>query len=95
MKQYKIRPGVVLLEVCGEHLLVATRDARETCPYLPQLSEEAAVLCHLLEQEGRVPVLTRAFSEQLGMEPKDCFLRVTGMLSKLVKAGYVLAEDIP
>ena len=95
MKQYKIRPGVVLLEVCGEHLLVATRDARETCPYLNQISEEAVVLWRLLDQEGRAPALIRSCGEQLGMEPKDCFLRVTGMLSKLVKAGYVLAEDIP
>lgn len=95
MKQYKIRPGVVLLEVCDEYLLVATRDARDTCPYLTQISEETAVLWRLLEQEGHAPVLIRSFGEQLGLEPKVCFLRVTGMLSKLVKAGYVLAEDNP
>lgn len=95
MKQYKIRPGVVLLEVCGEHLLVATRDARDTCPYLTQISDDTAVLWQLLDQESRAPALTRAFSEKLGLEPKDCFLRFTGILSKLIKTGYVLAEDIP
>ena len=29
---HNIQPGVILVQVCGEHLLVATREARGKCP---------------------------------------------------------------
>ena len=42
MKQMKIRPGVVLLSVCDEHLLVATREARRAVAYVRQINGAGA-----------------------------------------------------
>lgn len=40
--KYQIRPGVVLSEVCGEYLLLATMEASRYCPYVYQINETAA-----------------------------------------------------
>ena len=42
MKQFKRRPEVELLEISGEYLLAATRNARAYCPYVTQINESAA-----------------------------------------------------
>ena len=46
---YRIRPGVVLAEVCGEYLLLATMEAGQHCPYVYQINETAAFFWKLLE----------------------------------------------
>ena len=47
---YRIRPGVVLAEVCGEYLLLATMEAGQHCPYVYQINETAAFFWKLLER---------------------------------------------
>lgn len=38
------REGVVLTSICGEHVLVASMSAREYCPSITQINEEAAFI---------------------------------------------------
>ena len=37
MKKIKVHPGVVLLSVCDEHLLISTLEARKDLPYIQQI----------------------------------------------------------
>lgn len=48
-KKYKLRDGIVQTTVCGETLLVATRQLRGECPYTLHLDESAVYLLSLLE----------------------------------------------
>lgn len=49
--KYRIRTGIVLTEVCGEYLLLATMDASQHCPYAYQINETAAFFWRLLEKQ--------------------------------------------
>ncbi len=93
MKQYKLRPGVVLTEVCGEYLLVSTGYARDVCPYVLQINEQAAVFWRILEQESRVPAIMQRASQVFNKEAKDVLLLWISFLSRMSKQGYVLTEE--
>lgn len=93
MKQAKVRPGVVLLSVCGEHMLVATREARETVPYVQQINGPAAFYWKLLE-EGREPKeIVRQAAEKYQMPPQKAVAAVLAFMKKLQQAGYLVIED--
>ena len=95
MKSYKRRPGVVLLEVCGESLLVSTGEARGQCPYVTHINAAAARFWTLLESEMSVQELTRAAAQEQGAEEKAVLLPALAFLSKMEKSGYVIAEEMP
>jgi len=46
--------GIVLVEVAGEYMLVATREGRENNPYCRQINENAAYFWDLLTK-GKTP----------------------------------------
>ena len=47
--KYTIRKGLVRETVCGKELLIATLEARKTCPYLTVLNSASAYIWGLLE----------------------------------------------
>lgn len=93
MKVYKKRPGVVLLHVCNEYLLVSTKDARDYCPYVTQINEPAAEYWELLEDANTIQGLCKRASEKYGKEEKAFLLPALTFMGKLSKAGYLIAED--
>ncbi len=36
--KYKVRPGIILTEICGTYLLIPTREASEYCPSVIRIS---------------------------------------------------------
>ena len=94
MKMISRRPDVELLEICGEYLLVATREARDACPYVTQINEVAASYWKLLDQPMTVNDLIERISVSFGKEKKAVFLPALGFVSKLSKSGYLIEEDV-
>ena len=93
MKQMKIRPGVVLLSVCDEHLLVATREARRAVAYVRQINGAGAFYWKLLE-EGRDPgEIIQQAAARYQMTAEQAAAAVMSFLRKLYQAGYLLIED--
>ncbi len=93
MKQYKLRPGVVLTEVCGEYLLIATKEAKAFCPFVTQINEQAAAFWRILEKANTAPKILDQAAVVMGKEKKDVLVSWLAFLSKMSKAGYILAEE--
>ena len=93
MKVFCRRPGVELLEISGEYLLVATKDARDACPYVTQINEAAAEYWRLLDRRYTVNEFVEHVAAALGREKKDLLLPLLAFFSKLSKSGYLLEED--
>ena len=93
MEIYKLRPGVVLTEVCGEYLLVAAASAREHCPYVTLISESAAFLWERMKQGADLDALTAAAAEEY--EAED-LVQIRTMILEFIRqmreSGYVLEE---
>lgn len=70
MKQFKRRPEVELLEISGEYLLAATRNARAYCPYVTQINESAASYWKLLDRPYSIDELTERAAEVFQKEKK-------------------------
>ena len=93
MKQIKIRPGVVLLSVCDEHLLVATREARDAVPYVQQINGAAAYYWKLLEENMPLKDVTDKVAEHFNMPKINALVAVNNFISRIKDAGYVMFED--
>ena len=95
MKIYKRRPGVVLVEVCEEFLLVATGDARDHCPYITQINASAADYWRFLEQEQSLQSLVQKAKEHYERKDGGIIFASLQFVSKMQESGYLLAEDVP
>lgn len=94
MKQIKIRPGVVLISVCDEHILVATREAREHVPYVRQINGPGGFYWHLLEEGLALPDIIRQAAEKYDLPGRKAAAVVVSFMQKLQKAGYITVEDV-
>ncbi len=93
MKLYKRRPGVVLTEVAGEHLLVAAAGLEGVCPYVTQISDSAALYWELLGETDSFPALQELAAARLGKEPKELLLPLIVFFKRMQDSGYLLTED--
>lgn len=91
--RYPIRPGVVLAEVCGEYLLLATLDAARHCPYVYQVNETAACFWRLLERQLPEEAVAAAVAAEYDA-PAEVVRRDLGQFLKdLREKGYLLSEE--
>ena len=91
--RYPIRPGVVLEEVCGEYLLLATMDAASHCPYVYQINETAAFFWRLLERQLPEEDVAAAVAAEYDA-PAEVVRRDLGQFLKdLREKGYLLSEE--
>ena len=95
MKTYRRRPGVELLEICGEHLLVAAGEARGLCPYVTQINDSGASLWKILDSSMGVPLLAERFARDQGKSTKEVLLSCIVFVSKFTKMGYLIEEELP
>ena len=92
-KRYKLRPGVVLVEICGEYLLVATGEARGCCPYVTQINRAAAEYWRVFEQESELHAIVNRLCERSGKEKKSVLLPLYMFIQKMAKSGYLIEEE--
>ena len=90
----KTRPGIVLVNVCDAHLLVASRPLWSEFPRVRPIPRLWAVLWAAMENgktdEDALLVLSRLFS----LSSEDARKRFGKMLPALLEEGYLVsAED--
>ncbi len=68
MERYKARPGLVLVTVCGESLLVATKALWNLCPFMTSLNESSAFLWTRLQEGATEEELLAAVAEEYEVE---------------------------
>lgn len=94
MKQVKIHPGVVLVSVCEEHILVATREAREKVPYVQQINSAAAFYWEQLQNGLEPQDIARQAASKYHISGRQAAGAVIDFLKKLHQRGYVVIEDV-
>lgn len=94
MNKIKLRSGIVLISVCDEHLLVATREARKFVPYIQQINNAAAYYWQLLEEGTEVKVIVDKAMEQFHIPKIKALITVNNFINKLNETGYITIEDV-
>ena len=90
MRKYHLREGVVLVEICGEFLLVATRNARKYCRYYYQINETAAYYWKKMEQEPDLEKVIAAASADYKISEEEIRPGFMAFLDSLEKEGYLI-----
>ena len=93
MKEYRARPGVVLLEVCGEYLLIATGEARGHCPDITQLNTAGALYWQAITEEESLALAVERVKQEAPEPKQDPRLLLMVYLRKLLDNGFLLEED--
>lgn len=93
MTIYKTRTGVVLTEICGEHLLVAAKALLDTCPYVTQVNESTAYVWNELKGGRTMEELVRKTVSEYEDDPKDIEDSLRGIVKELHGLGYLVTEE--
>lgn len=94
MERYKTRLGVVLTEVCGEHLLVAAAPLREECPYVTVVNESSAFLWRQMEDWTSPEELAKAVQAEYEVEDPVALLpMIRSFLDQMLGMKYLLTEQ--
>ena len=93
--RYKTKKGIVLTSVCGQHILVAAKKAREEgCPYITQINDTAAGCWHLLEDGSTEDELTSYLIEEYEIaDAAPVRDDVMKLLENLSETGYLTASE--
>lgn len=95
MKNYKMKPGIVLLSVDNEHLLVATREARDgSIPYVRQINDSAAFYWKLLKDGKNLKEMLEEAAEHFQSNKLTALFNLKEFQKKLVEQGYMIEEEI-
>ncbi len=91
--RYRARPGVVLVSICGEYVLVAAKAVRREVPRFAQLNESSAFLWRLLESgsdEGELEQAVKtAFEISDSERAKEA---IQAFIQQMLDSGYLVLE---
>ncbi len=90
----KVRPGIVLIHVCDQSLLVSAYEARQHCPYVTILNETGEVIWNCLNEGKSVSDIVQKVTDMFDI-PSDIKVEqmIIGFIEQLYKNGYVLFEE--
>ena len=94
MTRYKTRPGVVLTSICGKQILVATKAARESCPYVTEINETSAFLWEQLRDGADIDALMDAVDQEYEVEDHALARNaVLSFIDQMVELNYLLPTE--
>lgn len=95
MKKYKARSGLVLTQVCGEHLLVAASALRNLCPYVTMLNETSSFLWERLKHGATISELETSVMKEYEVDDASSLRGfIESFLRQMLEMNYLIAEDL-
>lgn len=89
---FKITKGVCLVEVCGEAVLVSTREARGKCPSVQLVNSAAAYYWSLIEQGFTYGQIIQHAAGEFTLEEMQVAAAFDQFVEALTQNGYLIAE---
>ena len=94
MCEYKIRDGVVLLNICDQDILVSTIACREKCPYVKRINQSAAYYFRMMEQGLSVEEMARKTMREYEIDDYEQILNdIEEYIVLLKHGGYLLSDE--
>lgn len=93
---YHVCPGVVLTEVCGEYLLVATKEARGKVPYAKGMNDSGAYFWNLFSKRLNFAQIVEQTVLDHNLTKEEVEPMVRQFMDALAGMGYLIwEEDVP
>ena len=93
---YKPRPGVVMIRVCGVFLLVPTRAASQACPNVRQITPGAGIIWTLFQDNEPDEAAKRFldFQQKMSKKPIEVLRdKLERFCEGLYEGGYMVRTD--
>ena len=90
MSEFRVRPGVVLIELRGNYLLVATKEARKHCRHICRINSTGAFLWEMIKNGFSCEEIMAGFSDKYEID--DPFILekdVQKCIELLEEKGYI------
>lgn len=94
MKKIVLTDGIVLLNVCDEYLLVATKEARGKAPYLQHINEASACYWQMLEEGMDAKEMAKAASREFQLHPQKAIQSIQLFLKQMMQKGYLTIVEV-
>ena len=93
MKKYKARTGVILGDICTEHILIAAKEARDYCPYITELNDIGAFIYKHLEDGYTDEQIIEEIQKEYEFESdQNISNSIIGFIEELKTMGYIYEE---
>lgn len=89
---YHVCPGIVLATVCGENLLIATREARGKTANVKILNQTGAYFWKCFEQHRELNEIIAQASADYHISVEQVESAIEGFVSTLEKDGYLIPD---
>ncbi len=90
--KYRIQNGVVRETICGESLLISTKEARERCPYLTQLDESSAFIWSMIEEGTDSQDMINRIIQKYDVDEKEAEEGLMSFLDAMEERHYIIRE---
>lgn len=87
---YKTRPGIEMIQVCGQNMLVASRPVWENCPRVRPIPKNWAVCWTLMKDDKTDEDAVRIFADLLHKTEEEIRPRLEKIFQKLAQEGYIV-----
>lgn len=93
MGRLRTRPGVVLTEICGEHVLVSAKAITRDCPFVTFINEESAFLWTQLLKGADEDMLAAAVKAEYEVDSSDALMEAINAFLKQMTELNLLIKD--
>ena len=87
---YKIRPGVELIQVCDQHILVATREVWSECARVRPIPKLWAGCWNIMKNDKTDRDVVRTFTDLLRRPEEELSQRLGVIFTALAKDGFLI-----
>ena len=88
-KKYRVREGVILKEVAGEYMLLASGKASAVCPMMKMLNESGAFIWKELAEGKSLEEIEADAAEKYETPRTEIREALTRMIESMVRYGYL------
>lgn len=89
VEQYIIREGLVVEEVCGTMLVIATLEARNYCPYVTRVNDAAAFIWKNMLERKQIQEIAEAAATEFQISIKEALETVRNYMDGLEQRGFI------
>lgn len=95
--KYRVCPGVVIASVCGEHLIVATGEARGKVPYVKSINETGVWFWKQFEKQLSEDEIVSQAVQHYHIRPEEAKSAFDTFFQLLQEEGYLIVtpDDTP
>lgn len=87
---YELRPGIVLTKICGEYMLIPSRQASESCPSLKRLGLIGASLIETINKKEPLDKVCKAYEILGNKTPEEAREKIRKMVDDLLREGFLI-----